>query len=314
MTLTEQEALEQFTQLFRGRGDAQGTWEGGCLRQPLTPASFDKHLRNGPHIGVYPLITDKVSWGCIDIDGKDHPTEQPGMWDWDRMHTIALRLVQVLAVKGIHAYTERTRNGIHVWVFPEDGLVPAWMMRRSLMAACKAIGYNPKEVNPKQEQVDPSQLGNYVRLPYPGALTQPLWLPEERCFYSPDNKWVPWSLGTFLASVKLTATEALEQTAALWTPPVLHSEVNTQAGLNIESLLPLLKGDTFTIWRDGPLDGSDRSTTLARLAHKLAGEGFKPDAAFQIVKSADQRWGKHHLRPETWEQNILKLIELAYGT
>jgi hypothetical protein len=317
--------VTEYISLFRGRGDCYGTWEGGCNREPLTRKHFEQHLAEGPYIGVYPLITDKVSWGCIDIDGKDHAKPCPccieideygycgecregSLWDWDHMFDIADKLRDVLAVKSIYAHLERTANGIHVWVFPTEPLVAAATMRRALKMACKVIGYNPKEVNPKQEKLAVTQVGNYVRLPYWGAGDG--GVPANRYFV--DGNRVPLTLRQFLDTARRTEVTDLEAVASLWVEPVLNTTVNTEAGMEVRNLIAQVDGLAFSIWRDGPLPGSDRSTTLARLAHVLAQQGITATAAFQIVKSADERWGKFAGRADCDEQ-ILKFIERAYS-
>ena len=46
--------LEDFVSLFRGRGDAYGSWEGGCVRSPVSPQTFLDHLNGELLFGVYP--------------------------------------------------------------------------------------------------------------------------------------------------------------------------------------------------------------------------------------------------------------------
>jgi len=182
--MTDDEIVDAYIKLFRGRGDAIGTWEGGSIRTELDRSDFANHLKStyqDEWIGVYPHLGDRgVSWGCIDIDGKDFQKEDHTdadvlgvnwVHDWARMLTLAHNIQAVLDYKHVYAHIEQTRNGYHLWVFPEAGIVPAAYMRRALMAACKACRYDPKEVNPKQETLNPDKpFGNYVRLPYYGAL------------------------------------------------------------------------------------------------------------------------------------------------
>ena len=65
---------EVFVQLFRGRGDAFGTWAGGAVRERVTPDMFERHLLStNPEdwFGVYNVIGERCSWGCVDIDTDD---------------------------------------------------------------------------------------------------------------------------------------------------------------------------------------------------------------------------------------------------
>lgn len=301
MTAMTTDTVERFIRVFRGRGDAHGSWQGGAIRQPLTRQIFERHLTHGPHIGVYPLIDTRCSWGCIDIDGKDFDR------DWDQMWAIADNLRTVLKVKSVHAHHERTANGIHVWVFPDAPIVPAAHMRRSLMAACVAIGYSPKEVNPKQEDTK-GGLGNYVRLPYYGALSN--GTPPDR--YMTDADRSPLALDDALDAIEGAKTDpgALEELSHLWEPPqtakVAVPDLNI--GSDIRPFTRLMNGRAWKIWSDGPLDGADRSGTLIRLAGELARQGLPTDVMFVLLKTADQRWGKYYLRPDCDEQ-LVRIIE-----
>jgi hypothetical protein len=69
----------------------------------------------------------------------------------------------------------------------------------------------------------------------------------------------------------------------------------------------------YVIWRDGPLPNNDRSRTLARLAHELVRSGLHPSETKIVIMSADQRWGKYHLRPNM-ELEIDKLVQRVYTT
>jgi hypothetical protein len=306
-----EELTDRFLKLFRGRGDCHGSWSGGCVREQLTRRHYHQHLTSGPHIGVYPMIKDKASWGCIDIDGKQHAIDTVNrVWDWEQMRIIAENLKTVLAVKNVIAHTERTANGIHVWVFPEEPLVAAATMRRALMAACKAVNYDPKEVNPKQEVLSSTQIGNYVRLPYPGALNND---PDARVVYlSTLNNTVHLADFVEHAETNRTSTAALAAVAELWKPPAkCHTSVNVEAGLDVSNLLPMISGLSYTVWRDGPLEGQDRSSALTRLAHLLAADTITPTAAYAILKSADERWGKYYSRADC-SQQLQALIDRAY--
>ena len=317
--------IADYIKLFRGRGDAYGTWAGGSVREPLTPEKLAAHLTSGDQadwIGVYPhlggALDQHVTWGCIDIDGKDFPMWEAGDdhpkvegHDWLAMIDLAIKLQKVLAVKDVYAHIERTRNGYHLWVFPRDGHVAAATMRRALMAACKACKYDPKEVNPKQETLEPGKLGNYVRLPYYGYfnLDEGDVMPDRYFVSGYDGD--PMNLQRFLAEVELTKTPDLEAVAKLWTPPA-RVTFDGPPPENVKDILPLLSGMAYTIWKDGPLEGRDRSNTLMKLAYTLRDEGIQQPAAFAIVRDADARWGKFADRPDCDEQ-IMSIVTHAYS-
>lgn len=290
--------VERYIALFRGRGDCYGSWSGGCIKEPLTRRQFEQHLTSGPHIGVYPLVSDRVSWGCIDIDGKDFGHH------WQEMWTLARNLTTVLRVKDVHAHTERTANGYHLWVFPDSPLVSAAHMRRALMAACKAIGYDPKEVNPKQEKA--TGVGNYVRLPYYGAIS--CGTPDNRYFVDADGLALDLVEALAVLEHGRTSAQKLEELAELWQPPQVTRTVNTN---NTYANTGLLNGLEYTCWRDGPAEGFDRSGTLVRLARMLLNRGFTPDEVFPFVKSADERWGKFYMRDDCDEQLVAIIERMA---
>lgn len=317
--------VDQFYQIFRGRKDAVGTWAGGRRQSfnsdgegtPLRASKelFEKHLTSvdpADWIGIYPLGVDACTWGCVDIDGKDFRTDEEGVWDWDRMFDLADTLCTLMRVKGVDGFTERTKNGIHVWVFPDNPTVPARAMRRALLAVCKAADYAPKEVNPKAEHLEKGKIGNYVRLPYYAALSDDGWQQPDRYFYDWSDPTRPrWDIEAFLRLVGFTGTDELEALAKLWTPPKRAVSVDTTVGLDAD--LSKLNGLGYTIWRDGPLPGSDRSGTLSHLAHLCQESGLTAQEGFTVVKSADARWGK--FQPEgrdDADEQLQAIVERAY--
>lgn len=299
--------VDGFVSLFRGRADVIGVFgekdevtgkrAGGCIRQPLTRNHFVKHLTSSnpaDWIGVYPCIGDKCSWGCVDLDATDDPT-------------VARHIQALLAHKNITSWIERSEGGFHVWVFPEDPLVPSAIMRRALMAASLAAGYTPKEVNPKAEDVGRGP-GNYVRLPYPGVLSFcPPGIREMQDHLGP----LTFSVFIQIANESRARTVDLERVAALYTPPPTASIAVGDVPPLDKALTDKLSPIAWTVYSKGPLEGSDRSGTLTRLAHLCAESGLAPEEAFSIVLNADARWGKFAERNDRDEQ-LLKIIERAY--
>jgi hypothetical protein len=269
--------IDAFVRLFRGRGDIFAQWANDdfvIIRQPLKREHFARHLVGPEFLGVYPNLGNKCSWGCIDIDFDD----------WE----LAFKLQKMAAYKEIQLWCERTVKGYHLWCFPDDFVHPD-TMRRALMAVCKASNYDPKEVNPKQGELPKGGVGNWVRLPYPGgehavqrqfiatATLQPMTA-RDNLFLEIDRHG-------------RTFTEDLEQTAELWTPPVVeHYEGYAEDPLlNHEyNALPRLAKHILS---EGVLDGSDRSGTLYKLAALCAAEGVERTIAYKAVVQADQTWG-----------------------
>lgn len=294
---------KQFMGLFAGNPNEYGTWEGGCIKQPVTQPLFECHLHYGPYIGIYPGFGDMCTWGCVDIDGtKGNP-------DWDSLWETAIRLWWSLDYQHAIPWIERTANGLHVWVFPEDPPVSAATMRRALLAACAAIDYHPKEVNPKQEFLPPGRHGNYVRLPYYGYLID--GMPEDRVIVHEGDDL---DLEEFLALERehKTPVSSLEYMASLWTPPQAPDTMNDlDPNQSHENLVPLLDPLAYTLWQDGPLD-NDRSNSLVKFVVLLRDDGWTAQAAYTMLLAYDEKLGKFVGRDDRYEQLEL-IMEMVYG-
>lgn len=289
--------LDGYVLLFRGRADCYGLWEGGCVRQPLTHDVFRQHLTTGPNVGVYPAVHYKgrthVAWGCTDIDYDDYDE--------------AKRLQAAFAAVNVTAWTEKTRKGWHVWVFTTT-LIPAIEMRHMFLACHQVAKSNPKEVNPKQTDLLPNQVGNYVRLPYPmGNAADSRYMVEE-------GKRIPLADFVRRAIECRTDPDTITDLATYYTPPappvaVVAAPTHDMA-LAARMLTPLGK----TIFRHGPIEGRDRSTTLAHLAHECFKAGIPTGDALMLLEDADTRWGKYLIRGETGRMELVKLVSRAYGS
>lgn len=303
--------VDDFVTLFRGRGDCYGAWEGGCIRQPLTRPVFEAHLNQGPHIGVYPGVVNNgetlVVWGCsdIDYDGWDH----------------AKRLHDAFQAVGVASWCERTVKGWHVWVFAER-LVPAIDMRNMFLAAHQVTQVPPKEVNPKQTDLSNGSVGNYVRLPYFGwsvwgadDLTTGATTPR-RVVDTDEGRHVFLPLEDFLqrALASRVSPEKVAEVASYYVePPAPEFEAMPELGdvaVAASMLTPLGK----VIYRDGPIEGRDRSTTLTHLAHECHKASLAPGDALKVLEAADWKWGKYLKRGLRGEAELVKLVQRAYGS
>lgn len=289
--------VDSFTTLFRGRGDVYGSWTGGCVRKPLNSDRFLAHLQGDELIGVYPLLPYKSSWycvwGCTDIDVDDLDA--------------ARNIQTAFAVKDVKAWVEKTRRGYHVWVFA-DSLVPASVMRRAFLAAHQAVGYPAKEVNPKQESAG-SGYGNYVRLPYPNAIAGDY---TERIILDDEDR--PMDLHRFVSEALQHRTDhtILESISELYIPPPRTHVIREESDVDVKTILRKAGAVPYVIWRDGPLEGADRSSTLFRLGCKLRDAGLQPGESLAVLRSGDRRWGKFYLRPDG-DQELIKIVERSYN-
>lgn len=292
--------IDTYVRLFRGRGDAYGAWWGKAVKEPLTVDHFHRHLTS-PYdedwIGVYNVIGERCSWGAVDIDYDDLD--------------LARNISRALHLRGIPAWIEKSTRGWHVWVFPEDRLVPASVMRRALTAACLAVDYSPKEVFPKQDKASGSKLGNYVRLPCNGLFSTGDHTP--RLFEGMNLQ----NFDQYLTQMDedRAASDALHELDMLLPrPQAVDITVDFEAGLEVQDVVRKLGGLAYRIWRDGPLHGSDRSTTLVHLARLAAEGGLSPDETLAILRSSDMRWGKGFMeRGQSGEDIMSKIIDKAFA-
>ena len=179
-------------------------------------------------------------------------------------------------------------------------------MRRAFLAAHEAVGVPAKEVNPKQEEC--TGLGNYVRLPYPDGLNG---IPENRYILGDDEQ--PMELRAFLDSAVAhrVSIHVLSPLAQMHRPRK-HEEITNIVPVDVQDAL-LLAGPLITkIWRTGPMFNKDRSSVLCYLTHRMKDNNVEPSAAWSILKNADKRWGKYHLR-ENGEYYLMKIFQDIYG-
>jgi hypothetical protein len=288
-----------FASLFRGRTDAYGSEDGGCVKQPVTSDLIADHLAGETPIGVYPMFQHDGEWvcvwGCSDIDIDDLSQ--------------ARGLQEALAAAGVTAFVERSRSkGYHVWVFA-DQPVPAWAMRRMLLCAHQVANIPAREVNPKQESLQPNQFGNYVRLPYLNVADCDT---IHRRVWGDDNTPMDFEefIGRAIASKTPKAT--IMNLAALWREPERkHITIDLTVNESLADALRLLSPLGKVIWRDGPLPQRDRSSTLTKLAYECA-KTMSPTECKIVLLDADKRWGKYHLRANG-ELEIDKLVVRVYS-
>jgi len=295
---------QPYITLFRGRGDVYGHNEGRCVKEQLTNDVFQKHFSGEAPIGIYPMVPHfekyYVAWGCVDFDTADADQN-------------AVKLHDALMEAGIVSWIEKSRSkGFHVWVFSEQAVL-AEDMRNMLVVASHVAETPTTEVNPKQTTLKAGQYGNYVRLPYPNLDDRQT--DKQRIFHKKDVESGsfdnPIVFSDFVESAMSlrTSQETIQRIASMYQPPKQTTVVNHDyvydATLSeaMEILSPLGK----VIWRDGPLAGKDRSSTLAKLGHETVRSGLNPSQTKIVLMTADKRWGKYHLRHDG-ELEIDKLV------
>ena len=318
--------LERFIALFDGNETAIGTEEGGCLRS-ITEQDWANHMRDhltgaSPPIGVYPMVSNEVKWGCVDFDEGDEES---------LVH--ARNLQNILFAVGITSWIERSRSkGYHVWVFATEW-VDAVTMRHALWWAADTVGAPTREVNPKQTELLDGQLGNYVRLPYPGmlSLSSVSWMErravikffEDVAHVGPIFSLTAWAF--INAAYESTVDHlTLASVAARYSAPVKKAPArspfqdsptfsNTDSHTRLTGLAhTMLEGGTYKI------DG-DRSDHLYKLARQIREDGthsFLETVA--LVTECDARMEGTHPKGAKFAprvdgaQRIHELVEKAW--
>ena len=185
--------------------------------------------------------------------------------------------------------------------------IQAAVMRRAFLSAHEAINLVAKEVNPKQETA--AALGNYVRLPYPMGMVES---PENRFMIDDYDK--PIELGTFLSEAlenRVTAKQLIP-IAEMHRPKAKAILDMSNVSASVEQALTYCNQYVQTIWQNGPMPGSDRSSILCMMTYRMLEHGVPIGMAYIVLQDADKRWGKYHLRDNATEL-LTDIIERVYG-
>lgn len=327
----EFEVVQVMCDLFRGRTDGYGTDLGGCDKVALpehymTQAEerdirlaeyrrrMTAHLVGSAPFGVYPIVVGdwplkgggfegnvaKVRWGCTDLDYVDKPIQ-------------AGNLAKLLRKAGVNAWVETSRSkGYHVWSFASEW-VPAETMRNAFLACHQLLGLPAKEVNPKQVHLsDGLKFGNYVRTPYPGALSS--WSPPYRQSVFDLQTGQAMEVHEFAARAydQRSPLRAYEKVASRYVAPPPPKQVALDSvDVDAKRLAHKLDKGGYLAFQYGPREGFDRSGSLQRLGHLCREAGLTAGEAHVILRDADSRWGKYSERPDCEEQ-LMKLVTKAY--
>lgn len=342
-------AVEGFAELFEGRKDAYGTEEGGAFHfswagegdgwEWVAKCHLEGHIPVGtlnsakalsPQIGVYPMVecirglhkthrpfpTHVVKWGCVDFDVR---TKGKPSWDYEdeaEAHVAAVNLQRVLHALGITSWVERTRsNGRHVWVFCTEWTPASWV-RRSLLVACGVAGVSTREVNPKQETLGTDQLGNYVRLPYPGGLVEN-WSQTghslARYVIVPESSTV-LAVSRFVekALAHRTPPKVLQALADKWVEPPKPKAITDLVPYEgeLDDVTKRLNPAGRSVYVFGPNDG-DRSNGLMYLAARCRESGLTPAECMTVLDDTAARWGKFDGRRDRYTQ-LERIVGKAY--
>jgi hypothetical protein len=279
---------------------------GMRVDEPLTVKLLEGHLRGEIGVGVYPTWHDpdgvlRASWGCCDIDTGD--------WSEAYMLSTALKAM------GMVPHIERSRSkGWHIWVFP-DRDVTAKGMRRALKVAYAAIELPAKEANPKSEQLKPGQVGNYVRLPYKGAVGKFNGEFTRQTFmvgWDARSEGFPIGCSDWLYEFDTscyTPHETIYQWAARYHEPERKVIVNLDRleDEHISRMINSLPGDLKLFVKNGPVN--DRSAGLVALGHKLRQQKYTAQEIYSLLGVADQIWGNKYADRPDGDKWLVDIVE-----
>lgn len=292
--------VEKFAELFTGRTDAYGTDTGGACWSPVTLKTYERHLDGVEPIGIYPVVSNMVRWGCCDID--------TGEWSEAFMLATALKGMR------LNPWVERSRSkGWHIWVFVPDW-VSAADMRRCLKVAYKAIDLPAREANPKSEMLRPNQLGNYVRLPFKAAT---IMRPSRQTFTA------AWAAGTDGVPVEpdlwlcegygplYSDPNTVSYWAEKWYEPARKSAniVIDRDDVDALKLAEKLPSSWRNTWLNG--DVRDRSATFVAMGYDLAKHGWQPQDVYDILWACP--WNKYRDRPDG-EHYVQDICDRVFGS
>lgn len=265
--------VERFVELFAGGELAHGRWDpekgASTVRAPAPRAAYEEHLRAaGTGLGLVPVRRDgtcRFAAIDIDVDTTDH-------------RELAARV----AARRLPLVTCRSKSGgAHLYAFfPEPG-AKAGHVQRVLKRWAAALGYPQAEVFPKQARVGGRNLGNWINLPYHGALAG-----ETTRYAVAGGRAL--TLGEFLDSVPAW-TEDVDDAAPpskeeSKMPPCLAllSKEGVQEGFRNQTLFNI--GVYFR--KSSPADWKD-------LAARWNGERFNPPLGHSevtsVLRSADRK-------------------------
>jgi hypothetical protein len=297
--------VQRFATLFRGRDDAWGRIEGGCVREKVSLEHYRRHLEGEVSLGIYPLLDDSTIWFvAIDADLANFQ--------------VALNIRNKFKEAGLNSCIEgpTKRGRYHVWLFFSEP-VSARKARGIAIRVIGELGYdnietlkelepsNPNphvEIFPKQDEAAEVEFGNYINLPYFGNTRTILTVDQ-----TVDQKPVP--LDYFLEHVRKNTYEKLDEAVSTFIVPEakeekenIPAEPETKSPEKMVGLLPCVR----MFMRKGADEGN-RDESLFRLAIHLKRLNFPSEIAEDLVMSVNLK-----CRPPLSEKEAKDKTRSAY--
>jgi len=273
----DEQVLDAFWDLFRGRNDVWGSVEGRANKEQVAIGHYAEHLTGKESLGIYPLLNDGTChFAAVDVDEKD----------FNKALTIRKKLLNL----GVNSYIAASKSkGFHVYIFAEEKFV-ARDIRRLLQHALGKLKIKA-EIFPKQDEVtEQTPYGNYINLPCFG---------HTRPFLSGEMKEVPIDIA--LQRIKPVSSQELKKLVEKLPgeePPRTHKEGTTRAG----------KLPCFSKMMTGVPEGC-RDEVGFRLAVHLYRQGMPQ----QLSESTLLQWDMSYNKPPIGSTTILQKVKQAYS-
>jgi hypothetical protein len=293
MATFDEATLKGFMRLYRGRTDAWGLVEGGCVKETVTEENYRLHLSGQKSLGVYMLRDDGTNWFFeIDLDEKDFEK--------------AKRVKQAFSEDEMPVYISESKSkGYHITGFAGDKPFIAKEIRIIGNTILKRLGIKA-EFFPKQDKLDGTRLpyGNYINLPCFG---------ETRTFLTADKEPVP--LVTALQHI-VPISENAYKTALLSTP---------QPTTPVASVVPPADGKKSSkkkgghppcienILNHGIKEGEGRDNAAFALARHLLDQSFLDDEVLAMMVLWDRKNDPPLGEPELREKITSAKKGYAFG-
>ncbi len=239
------------------REDGKVTGEATTEDGPATPALWQLHLDGVVGLGVIPIRSyDTCLWGAVDLDIYDH---------LDHRQVAGQRIPALIA--------QSKSAGGHVYLFAAEP-IPAGLFQRRLTEICLLLGFEAKEIFPKQSTHTECG-GNWVNCVYfQGA-------ESTRNAYKPNGDvYNPEDFLEAAEALKARCTRGWFETPLSTTgvplPKVSTSAKKKTAGFMLPDRIPLgVQDNTLTAFAGSMRRaGADEKMILAAL--KQANERCEP--------------------------------------
>lgn len=277
MTALYADQVALFMNLFQPRRDVYGVAKGNVKREQWNNPILSQHLSHHPDfdLGFFPLRDDgTVRFAAIDLDEPDFQT--------------ATEIAELIPG---NAWIERSRSGnAHIWVFFSEDC-PAWVARGQLRKVLELVDLPRVEIFPKQAELIPGMVGNYISAPYFGDERPMIWASDqgrEGCDLCNTKGWTLEDFLTFAHASRidpqhwrdLCIRDGIE-------PPRARGEGAEEFGTR--AVPHMCATYMLEHKEDNPLVPGHRAVVLFNLAKQLANvEDFEPAEVEEMVEAMNQ--------------------------